>query len=276
MNDTLKHVLPQGALDGLRVVEMGQLIAGPFAGKMLGEFGADVIKIEPPGSGDPLRNWRMLQDGTSVWWQVSSRNKRSIALDLRTTDGQAVARRLIAEADVLIENFRPGTLEGWGLGWDALTALNPGLVMLRISGFGQTGPYSPRPGFGRIGNAFGGLSYLAGYPDRPPVTPGSATIPDYLAGLYGALGVMFALRARDMTGRGQFIDIGLYEPIFRILDELAASYHHSGYVRERMGPGTVNVVPHSHYPTKDGKWIAIACTSDKIFARLAELQGAPG
>ena len=148
--------------------------------------------------------------------------------------------------------------------------------MVRISGFGQTGPYSPRPGFGRIGNAFGGLSYLAGYPDRPPVTPGSATIPDYMAGLYGALGVMFALRARDMTGRGQFIDIGLYEPIFRILDELAASYHYNGYVRERMGPGTVNVVPHSHYPTKDGKWIAIACTSDKIFARLAELQGEPG
>jgi crotonobetainyl-CoA:carnitine CoA-transferase CaiB-like acyl-CoA transferase len=147
--------------------------------------------------------------------------------------------------------------------------------MVRISGFGQTGPYSSRPGFGRIANAFGGLSYLAGYPDRPPVTPGSATIPDYLAGLYGALGVMFALRAREMTGRGQFIDIGLYEPIFRILDELAAAYHHSGFVRERMGPGTVNAVPHSHYPTKDGKWIAIACTSDKIFTRLAELQGEP-
>jgi crotonobetainyl-CoA:carnitine CoA-transferase CaiB-like acyl-CoA transferase len=180
---------------------------------------------------------------------------------------------MIRKADVLVENFQPGTLEKWGLGWDTLKEENGKLIMVRISGFGQTGPYSPRPGFGRIGNAFGGLSYLAGFPDRPPTTPGSATIPDYMAGLYGALGVMFALRARDMTGRGQFIDIGLYEPIFRILDELAASYHHSGYVRERMGPGTVNVVPHSHYPTKDGKWIAIACTSDKIFARLAELLG---
>jgi crotonobetainyl-CoA:carnitine CoA-transferase CaiB-like acyl-CoA transferase len=176
---------------------------------------------------------------------------------------------------VLVENFQPGTLEKWGLGWDILKALNQKLVMVRISGFGQTGPYSHRPGFGRIGNAFGGLSYLAGYPDRPPVTPGSATIPDYMAGLYGALGVMLALRARDTTGRGQFIDIALYEPIFRILDELTAVYHHNGYVRERMGPGTVNVVPHSHYPTKDGKWIAIACTSDKIFARLAALQGKP-
>jgi crotonobetainyl-CoA:carnitine CoA-transferase CaiB-like acyl-CoA transferase len=176
---------------------------------------------------------------------------------------------------VLVENFQPGTLEKWGLGWAALEARNQKLVMVRISGFGQTGPYSSRPGFGRIANAFGGLSYLAGYPDRPPVTPGSATIPDYLAGLYGALGVLLALRARDVTGRGQFIDIGLYEPIFRILDELAAAYHHNGFVRERMGPGTVNAVPHSHYPTKDGKWIAIACTSDKIFARLAELQGEP-
>jgi succinyl-CoA:(S)-malate CoA-transferase subunit B len=185
------------------------------------------------------------------------------------------ADTLIKDADVLVENFQPGTLEKWGLGWDVLKEVNPKLIMVRISGYGQTGPYSPRPGFGRIGNAFGGLSYLAGYPDRPPVTPGSATIPDYLAGLYGALGVLLCIQALQKTGRGQVVDIGLYEPIFRILDEIAPSYHMKGYVRERMGPGTVNVVPHSHYPTKDDKWIAIACTSDKIFERLALAMGVP-
>jgi crotonobetainyl-CoA:carnitine CoA-transferase CaiB-like acyl-CoA transferase len=202
-----------------------------------------------------------------------SRNKKCVTLDLRKTEGAELLKRLVTQADVLIENFQPGTLEGWGLGWEELRRHNHKLVMVRISGFGQTGPYSPRPGFGRIGNAFGGLSYLAGYPDRPPVTPGSATIPDYMAGIYGAMGVLLALRAREFTGRGQVIDIGLYEPIFRILDELAAAYHHKGFVRERMGPGTVNVVPHSHYPTKDKRWIAIACTNDKIFARLAEAMG---
>jgi crotonobetainyl-CoA:carnitine CoA-transferase CaiB-like acyl-CoA transferase len=176
---------------------------------------------------------------------------------------------------VMVENFQPVTLEKWNLGYDVLSAVNPRLIMVRISGYGQTGPYKDRPGFGRIGNAFGGLSFLAGYPDRAPVTPGSATIPDYMAGLYGALGTLLALQAREKTGRGQIVDIGLYEPIFRILDELAPAFAYKGTVRQRMGPGTVNVVPHSHYPTKDGRWIAIACTNDKIFARLAEAMGRP-
>ncbi|MGE5202467.1 MAG: CaiB/BaiF CoA transferase family protein, partial [Acidobacteriota bacterium] len=179
----------------------------------------------------------------------------------------------VAEADVVVENFQVGTLEKWGVGYEELRKRNPRLVMVRITGYGQTGPYRDRPGFGRIANAFGGLSFLAGYPDRPPVTPGSATIPDYLTGIYGAFGVLLALRARDATGEGQVIDIGLYEPVFRILDELAAAYHYTGFVRQRMGPGTVNSVPHSHYRTKDGRWVAIACTTDKIFERLAVAMG---
>jgi succinyl-CoA:(S)-malate CoA-transferase subunit B len=263
-------------LERIRVIDVSSFLAGPFCSTQLAEFGAEVIKIELPVVGDALRKFGTITPaGASLPWLQECRNKKSITLDLRKPEGAELLRRLVAQADVLVENFQPGTLEKWGLGWDVLEARNRKLVMVRISGFGQTGPYSSRPGFGRIANAFGGLSYLAGYPDRPPVTPGSATIPDYLAGLYGALGVLLALRARDITGRGQFIDIGLYEPIFRILDELAAAYHLNGFVRERMGPGTVNAVPHSHYPTKDGKWIAIACTSDKIFARLAELQGDP-
>ena len=264
------------ALQGLRVIDVSSFLAGPFCSTQLAEFGAEVIKLELPQVGDALRKFgTMTPSGDSLPWLQECRNKKSATLDLRKPEGADLLKRLVAGADVLVENFQPGTLEKWGLGWTTLEQVNPRLIMVRISGFGQTGPYSPRPGFGRIGNAFGGLSYLAGYPDRPPVTPGSATIPDYLAGLYGAFGTMLALRARDITGRGQFIDIALYEPVFRILDELAASFHYKGYVRERMGPGTVNVVPHSHYPTSDKKWIAIACTSDKIFARLAELQGEP-
>ena len=263
-------------LQGIRVLDVSSFLAGPFCATQLGEFGAEVIKIELPKVGDALRKFGTItKAGDGLLFLQESRNKKAATLDLRKPEGAEILKRLVSQTDVLVENFQPGTMEKWGLGWNVLQAHNPELVMVRISGFGQSGPYSPRPGFGRIGNAFGGLSYLAGYPDRPPVTPGSATIPDYLAGLYGALGVMYALRARDMTGRGQFIDIGLYEPIHRILDELTAAYHHGGFVRERMGPGTVNVAPHSHYPTKDGKWIAIACTSDKIFARLAELLREP-
>ena len=264
------------ALEGLRVIDVSSFLAGPFCSTQLAEFGADVIKLELPIVGDPLRKFGTVTEcGETLPWLSECRNKRSATLDLRKPDGAALLKRMIAEADVLVENFQPGTLEKWGLGWDVLKAVNPRLIMVRISGFGQTGPYSGKPGFGRIGNAFGGLSFLAGYPDRPPVTPGSATIPDYLAGLYGAMGVLLAMQALAKTGRGQVIDIGLYEPIFRILDELAPSYQLNGYVRQRMGPGTVNVVPHSHYPTKDGRWIAIACTSDKIFTRLAVAMGVP-
>jgi succinyl-CoA:(S)-malate CoA-transferase subunit B len=257
-------------LDDIRVLDVSSFLAGPFCSTQLAEFGAEVLKVELPRVGDPLRRFGTITDnGDSLPWLSECRNKKSISLDMRTPDGARLLKQLAEKADVMVENFQPGTLEKWGLGWDTLKEINPRLVMVRISGYGQTGPYRDRPGFGRIGNAFGGLSFLAGYPDRPPVTPGSATIPDYMAGLYGALGAMLALRARERTGRGQMIDIGLYEPIFRILDELAPAYALKGKVRQRMGPGTVNVVPHSHYPTKDGRWIAIACTNDKIYQRLA-------
>lgn len=264
------------ALDDCRVIDVSSFLAGPFCSTQLAEFGADVIKVELPVIGDALRRFGTITKcGESLPWLSECRNKRSVTCDLRKPDGAELLKKLIANADILVENFQPGTLEGWGLGWEVLKAINPRLIMIRISGFGQTGPYRDRPGFGRIGNAFGGLSFLAGYPDRPPVTPGSATIPDYMAGLYGAFGAMLAMKAREKTGLGQVVDIGLYEPIFRILDELAPSYDLNGFIRQRMGPGTVNVVPHSHYPTKDGRWIAIACTSDKIFARLAQAMGQP-
>jgi crotonobetainyl-CoA:carnitine CoA-transferase CaiB-like acyl-CoA transferase len=264
------------ALQGCRVLDVATFLAGPFCATQLGEFGADVIKIELPGVGDATRRFGTMHEcGDTLPWLSESRNKKCITLDLRKPDGVALLKRLVAQADVLVENFQPGTMEKWGLGWDVLSEVNPRLIMVRISGFGQTGPYKDRPGFGRIGNAFGGLSFLAGYPDRAPVTPGSATIPDYLSGLYGALGTLLALQAREKTGRGQVVDIGLYESIFRILDELAPAFAYKGYVRQRMGPGTVNVVPHSHYPTKDNRWIAIACTSDKIFERLAIAMGRP-
>src|SRR5271163_259403 len=264
------------ALQGCRVLDVASFLAGPFCATQLAEFGAEVIKVELPNVGDATRRFgTMTECGDSLPWLSESRNKKCITLDLRKPDGVALIKRLAEQSDVLIENFQPGTMERWGLGWDVLSAINPRLIMVRISGYGQTGPYKDRPGFGRIGNAFGGLSFLAGYPDRAPVTPGSATIPDYMAGLYGALGTLLALQAREKTGRGQIVDIGLYEPIFRILDELAPAFAYKGYVRQRMGPGTVNVVPHSHYPTRDGRWIAIACTNDKIFARLAEAMGRP-
>ncbi len=264
------------ALDDIRVLDVSSFLAGPFCTTQLAEFGADVTKVELPGVGDALRRFGTITEcGDSIPWLSECRNKKSITLDMRLPDGARLLKQLVQTVDVMVENFQPGTLEKWGLGWDTLKEINPRLVMVRISGYGQTGPYRDRPGFGRIGNAFGGLSFLAGYPDRPPVTPGSATIPDYLSGLYGTLGVMLALKARERTGRGQMIDIGLYEPIFRILDELAPAYALNGFVRQRMGPGTVNAVPHSHYPTKDGRWVAIACTNDKIYQRLTVAMNQP-
>ena len=264
--------LTAAALKGLRVIEMGQLIAGPFAGKMLGEFGADVIKIEPPGAGDPLRNWRMLQDGTSVWWQVSSRNKRSVALDLRAKEGQAIARRLIAEADVLVENFRPGTLEGWGLGWDTLSALNPGLVMLRISGYGQTGPYRDLPGFGAIGEAMGGLRHLTGEPGRVPVRVG-VSIGDTLAALHGTIGVLMALYHRKVNGgAGQVIDVALNEAVFNVMESLIPEYSAFGAVREAAGSALPGIAPSNAYKCDDG-YVLIAGNGDSIFKRLMEAIG---
>jgi formyl-CoA transferase len=259
--------VPHSALAGVRVVEMGQLIAGPFAGKMLGEFGADVVKIEPPGSGDPLRKWRMLKDGTSVWWQVQSRNKRSIALDLRSAEGQDIARRLVAEADVLIENFRPGTLEGWGLGWEDLHKLNPGLVMLRISGYGQTGPYRDQPGFGVIGEAMGGLRHLTGEPGRVPVRVG-VSIGDTLAALHGVIGVMMALYHRKVNGgAGQVIDVALHEAVFNVMESLIPEYSVFGAVREPTGSSMPGIAPTNAYRCSDG-FVLIAGNGDSIFKRL--------
>ncbi|WCM91740.1 CoA transferase [Acidovorax sp. NCPPB 2350] len=255
------------ALAGVRVIEMGQLIAGPFCGKTLGEFGAEVVKIEATGTGDPLRGWRMLQDGTSVWWQVQSRNKRSVALDLRQPEGQDIARRLIAEADVLIENFRPGTLEGWGMSPEALHALNPGLVILRISGYGQTGPYRDLPGFGVIGEAMGGLRHLTGEPGRVPVRVG-VSIGDTLAALHGAIGVLTALYHRKANGgQGQVIDVALHEAVFNVMESLIPEYSAFGAVREAAGSALPGIAPSNAYPCTDG-WVLVAGNGDSIFKRL--------
>ena len=267
-------------LAGLRIIDIATYIAAPYCATLMAEFGAEVIKVEQPKVGDPCRRLGTVSEcGDTLVWLSEARNKKSVTLNLKSPEGAAILKRLVATADALTENFQPGTLEQWGLGWDVLREINPRLVMLRVSGYGQTGPYSHKPGFGRIGNAFGGISFLAGDPDGPPVTPGSATLADYMAGLYGALGVLMALRARDATGhgtgRGQQIDIGLYEPIFGILDEMAPAYDKVGFIRRRMGAAAPNVCPHSHYQTGDGRWIAIACTNDKIFARMAKLMGCP-
>ena len=260
------------ALQGLRVVEMGQLIAGPFAGKTLGDFGADVVKIEAPGSGDPLRNWRMIQDGTSVWWQVQSRNKRSIALDLRQADGQDIARQLIAEADVLIENFRPGTLEGWGMPYEDLAKTNPGLIMLRISGYGQTGPYRDLPGFGMIGEAMGGLRHLTGEPGRVPVRCG-ISIGDTLAALHGTIGVLTALYHRKVNGgRGQVIDVALTEAVLNVMESLIPEYSAFGAVRGPAGSALPGIAPSNAYACADGV-VLIAGNGDSIFKRLMQVIG---
>jgi formyl-CoA transferase len=253
---------------------MGQLIAGPFAAKTLGDFGADVIKIEPPGGGDPLRNWRLMKEGTSVWWQVQSRNKRSIALDLRSEEGQEVARKLIAEADVLVENFRPGTLEAWGMGWDVLSKLNPGLIMLRISGYGQSGPYRDLPGFGMIGEAMGGLRHLTGEPGRVPVRCG-VSIGDTLAALHGVIGVLAALRHREVRqGQGQVIDVALHEAVFNVMESLLPEYSAFGAVREPGGSALPGIAPSNAYPCADGV-VLVAGNGDSIFKRLMGAIGRP-
>ncbi|WP_159915692.1 CaiB/BaiF CoA-transferase family protein [Pantoea sp. 18069] len=274
MQETLEHMpaLDAGALTGVRVIEMGQLIAGPFAGKTLGEFGADVIKIEAPGMGDPLRNWRMIKDGTSVWWQVQSRNKKSVALDLRKPQGQDLARQLLKEADVLIENFRPGTLEGWGMSPEELHAINPGLIILRISGYGQTGPYRDLPGFGVVGEAMGGLRHLTGEPGRVPVRVG-VSIGDTLAALHGTIGVLTALYHRKAHGgKGQVIDVALHEAVFNVMESLVPEYSAFGAVREAAGSALPGIAPSNAYPCADG-WVLVAGNGDSIFKRLMQTIG---
>ena len=275
MSTEKKSLSPQlqiSALANLKVLDLATFIAGPYCATFLAEFGADVVKVELPGTGDPVRKFGTMTDcGDTLVWLSEGRNKRSIELDLRSKEGSDTLKKLVAEADVLCENFQVGTLEKWGLGADVLQTINPNLIIARVTAYGQTGPYKDRPGFGRIANAFSGISYLCGESDSAPASPGTATLSDYMSGLYAALGVLVALYARPQTGRGQVIDIGLYESVFRILDELAPAFAKSGFVRERMGAGTVNAVPHSHYPTQDGLWVAIACTNDKIFERLAKV-----
>lgn len=257
-------------LEGIRVIEMGQLIAGPMAGRMLAEFGADVIKIEPPGKGDPLRKWRMLHEGTSVWWAAQSRNKRSLTLDLRQEEGQNIARSLVKDADVLIENFRPGTLEKWGLSWEKLHELNPHLVVLSVSGYGQTGPYRDRPGFGVIGEAMGGLRHLSGEPGRTPVRVG-ISIGDSLSALHGVIGVLLALRHRDATGEGQQIDVALYESVFNMMESLIPEYSVFDHIRQPAGSSLPGIAPTNAYRCKDGKYALIAGNGDSIFQRLMEI-----
>lgn len=263
-------------LDGLRVLDAATFIAGPYSAGLLGEFGAEVIKIEQPGDGDPMRRFGTpTACGDTLAWLSEARNKKSVTLDLRSPEGAALFRDLAARSDVVIENFRPGTLEKWGLGWQALQAVNPRLIMLRVSGYGQTGPYRDRPGFARIAHAVGGLSYLAGMPGGVPVTPGSTSLGDYISGLYGVVGILLALRHRDSCGEGQYIDVALYESVFRMLDELAPAYDQTGTVRDREGAGTLNACPHGHFDCADGRWLAIACTNDKMFARLCQAMQRP-
>jgi formyl-CoA transferase len=262
-----------GPLEGIRVLELGQLIAGPFAAKMLAEFGAEVIKIEPPVKGDPLRKWRLMHDGTAVWWQVQSRNKKSITLDLRQAEAQDVVRRLVKEVDVVIENFKPGTMEDWGLGWEDLKAINPKLVMLRVSGYGQTGPYRDRPGFGVVGEAMGGLRHLSGEPGRTPVRVG-VSIGDSLSALHGVIGVLLALRARDgANGEGQMIDVALYESVFNMMESLLPEYAVFNEVRQPAGSSLPGIAPSNAYRCKDGKFVLIAGNGDSIFKRLMTLIG---
>ena len=264
-------------LGGTRVLDLATVIAGPYAAGIMGEFGAEVIKVEQPKGGCSLRKFGTptAVDDTLTWLS-ESRNKKSIALDLRTPEGSELLKGLVERSDVLVENFRPGTMERWGIGWETLHELNPRLVMLRVTGYGQNGPYKDRPGFARVAHAVGGLAYLAGMPKGVPVTPGSTTLGDYMTGLYGCIGILMALRHRDATGEGQYIDASLYESVFRCTDELAPAYSMYGVVRERRGPNNnYFACPNGHFPTRDGRWVAISCATDKLFVRLAQAMERP-
>ena len=260
-------------LSGIRVLELGQLIAGPFAAKTLADFGAEIIKVESPQEGDPLRKWRMIHEGTSVWWQAQSRNKQSICIDLRVKEGQDIVRRLAKEADVLIENFRPGTMEKWGMGWDELHTLNPKLIMLRVSGYGQDGPRRDEPGFAAIAEATAGLRYITGHPGEVPARAG-LSLGDTIAGLHGALGVLLALYERDARGgEGQMIDVALYEAVFNLPESLLPEYHVFGAVRQPAGGALPGIAPSNAYPCSDGQYVLIAANGDSLFKRLMELIG---
>lgn len=266
---------PEMALSGIKVLELGSLIAGPYASALLAQFGAEVIKIEPPKTGDPLRKWRKLHEGTSLWWYTQSRNKKSVTLDLKSEEGQEIVRKLAAEADIVIENFRPGTLEKWGIGWEQLSAVNPGLIMVRISGYGQTGPASQRPGFAAIAECMGGLRYVTGYPDRAPVRVG-VSLGDTLASLYGTVGALIAMHHLKVNGgKGQYIDVALYEAVFAVMESLIPEYAMTGHIRERTGSALPGIVPSNTYLCGDGNYVAIAGNGDGIFRRLMAAIGRP-
>jgi succinyl-CoA:(S)-malate CoA-transferase subunit A/succinyl-CoA:(S)-malate CoA-transferase subunit B len=264
-------------MTGVRVLDIASFIAAPYAATIMSEFGAEVIKVENPKGGDPWRRYGTPTDleGSTLAWLSEARNKKSITLNLRTPKGIELLKKLVKSADVVCENFRPGTLEKWGIGWDELKAINPSLVLMRISGYGQTGPYKDRPGFARIAHAFGGLTHLSGLPGEIPVTPGSTSLGDYMSGLYGAIGVLMALRHKDTTGLGQIVDMALYESVFRALDEIVPRYAKDGFVRGPEGTGTLNACPHGHFATGDGKFMSIACTTDKMFERLTAAMERP-
>lgn len=281
MNGNMKEQKTSGPLAGIKVLELGTLIAGPFCSRMLAEFGAEVIKVEAPDGGDPIRQWRVLKDGTSLWWYVQSRNKKSVTLNMKDPRGQQIAKQLALEADVIIENYRPGVLEKWGIGYEDLKEINPATIMVRLSGYGQTGPMKDLPGFGAIGESMGGMRYVSGHPDRPPVRIG-ISIGDSVAALHGVIGAIMALRHRDVTGgrwngktgadcvagQGQMVDVALYEAVFNMMESLVPEYDFAGVVRARTGGALPGIVPSNTYTTKDGENIVIAGNGDAIFKRL--------
>ena len=264
-------------MQGVRILDLGTFLAGPHAASIFGEFGAEVLKIEHPVAGDPMRRFGTptARDDSTLAFLTEARCKRSVTLDLRQAEGRDLFLRLVGKSDVLIENFRPETMEQWGISWDVLREANEGLVLLRVSGYGQTGPYRRRSGFAHIAHAYGGLSYHAGFPGESPVVPGTVPLGDYISSLYGAIGILVALRHRDKTGRGQVIDVAIFESVFRTLEEIAGAYGLFGKIREREGAGSFVAVPHGHFRTSDDKWVAIACTTDRMFERLAAAMGRP-
>ncbi|SDN05022.1 formyl-CoA transferase [Fictibacillus solisalsi] len=264
--------IKEGPLKGLKVLELGSLIAGPFAGRLLADFGAEVIKVEPPEKGDPIRKWRMLHEDTSLWWYVQSRNKKSVSLDLRSSEGQEIIKGLAKEVDIIIENFKPGTLEKWNIGYEDLKAVNAGLIMIRVSGYGQDGPYRNKPGFGSIGEAMGGIRYLTGYPDRPPTRVG-ISLGDSVSALYAVIGALMAVYHRSMTGEGQYVDVALYEAVYSLMESAIPEYDQYGIIRERTGSTLPGITPSNTYMCKDGKYIVIGANGDGIFKRLMDAIG---